>query len=192
MTQPHQVPAVKTPLTHEKAAEAFWFAHQAVIGGPCETLLLETLVIQWDVETGAGRAMWNDDMGNLRGHGPDGATMAIPGANEIIDGKLVTVEAGFASFDTPEQGAEAMIRLLGTASHPPKPNRFQGAWEAAKRGDLLEYARQLSEEVQGKGHAYFTANLQVYQRGLISRRDRARRGVSNFLATLTPTTPEAS
>jgi hypothetical protein len=146
----HVVPSVHTPCSGPQAAEAFWFAHQAVIGGPCETALLTTLVIQWDVETAAGADMFCNNMGNMRGHGPDGAVQAIKGADEIIDGKRVVAESGFAAYvseataqENRIQSAMAMIRFLGTASNPPAPNRFAAAWEAAKVCDLETYAEQI-------------------------------------------------
>ena len=182
-----QVPSIRTPVSLLAAVEAFWFAHQDVIGGFCETLLLETLTIQFDVECAGGDECFDYDLGNMRGAGDIG-TQAIRGANEIIGGKVVTgsaVEGGFAAFSSARAGAQAMIKFLGVASHPPLPNRFAGAWEAAKIGDLPEYAHQLSKDVQGP-RAYFTANTGVYAAGLLSRRPRCRAAVDTFLVSLQP------
>lgn len=188
----HVVPQKHTPCTGSQAAEAFWFAHQDVIGGPCPTELLVTLVIQWDLETAAGRACFCSNLGNMRGHGPDGATQAIKGANEVIDGKIVIQEAGFAAYVSHGddmranriESASAMIRFLGTASKPPAPNRFAAAWEAANVGNLEEYANQIGKHVQGEGHSYMTDEPSHYAKTLRSREHASRVSVGVFLDSL--------
>jgi hypothetical protein len=147
--------------------------------------------------------MFGNSLANMRGHGPDGATQSMKGANEIVDGVVKTgakIDAGFAAYvsePTPLknriESARAIIRFLGTDSDPTdgKPNRFAGAWAALQTCDLEEYAHQAGKEVQGEGHAYFSADPHLYGRGLRSKEKRSRVSVSEFLDRLTaaPTEP---
>lgn len=193
----HVVPQVRTRCTGADAAEAFWYGHQHVIGGPCPTELLVGLVCKWSFETDEGHACFNNSLGNMRGHGPDGATQSLKGANEVVDGKVQTgaaIDAGFAAYvsePTPLENriksAEAIIRFLGTDSDPTdgRPNRFAGAWAALQTCDLEEYAHQAGKDVQG-ALAYFTATPAVYAAGLRSREARARESVAAFLNKIAP------
>lgn len=198
----HVVPQIRTTCTGAEAAEAFWFGHQRVIGGPCPTELLVALVCKWNVETAGGHDCFGNNLGNMRGHGPDGATQSLRGANEVVDGKVLTgaaIDAGFAAYvsePTPLENriksAEAIIRFLGTDSDPTdgKPNRFAGAWEAMQTCNLEEYAHQAGKDVQGD-LAYFTASPKVYAAGLRSREKRSREAVAVFLNKISPVLAES-
>jgi hypothetical protein len=156
------VKAVRTILSPTQAIDAIWHAHQDIIGGPCPVPLLEILSAQSALETARWHSMWNDNFGNLRGHG-DAGSMSIKGADEIIDGKRQTgedVDAGFAAYSSAQEGARAFVRYLGVASHPPAPNRFQKAWDAACSGDVDTYINELH------AHGYFTASPEVYRRAM--------------------------
>jgi hypothetical protein len=196
----HVVPQVRTTCTGAEAAEAFWYAHQHVIGGTCPIALLVALVCKWDVETAGGHDCFGNNLGNMRGHGPDGATQSLKGADEIIDGVRKTgaaIDAGFAAYvsePTPLENriksAEAIIRFLGTDSDPTdgRPNRFAGAWAAMQTCNLEEYAHQAGKDVQGP-LAYFTASPKVYAAGLRSREARSRLSVNAFIDKLNATLP---
>ncbi len=180
--------AVRTPLTPTEAIDAIWQAHTAVIGGPCPVLLLEILAAQSALETGRWHSMWNWNFGNIRGEG-DAGIMAIKGADEIIDGIRVTVEEGFAAYKDRHSGARAFIRFLGTATKPPHPNRYQAAWDAATRGDVVGYVREL------RAQGYFTASLQSYTEGVEGVLAWLRSGpMPEFLRYLqpAPNPPEAA
>jgi hypothetical protein len=158
--------AVRTPCTPTEALHAVWQAHQNVIGGPCPVALLELVTAQSALETGRWHSMWCWNMGNIRGKGSDG-TITIAGADEIIDGHRVTgpsVEAGFAAYRGLVDGAEALVRFLGTASHPGQPNRYQAAWDAACRGDVAGFVHGMKHPAVGAG--YFTADEALYARGV--------------------------
>ena len=179
-----QTITVRTELEPVEAIDALWHGHQEVIGGPCPIPLLEILSAQSALETGRWHAMWNFNFGNLRGNGDSGEWIVIRGADEIIDGHRVTgpaVEGGFAAYRDRYSGARAFIRFLGTASHPPAPNRFQLAWDAATTGDVYVYCREL------KAHGYFTADLDRYTKGVRGTVDWLRSGpMDAFLETLKP------
>jgi flagellum-specific peptidoglycan hydrolase FlgJ len=116
--------------------------------------------------------MWNWNFGNIRGSG-DVGSMAIPGANEIIGGKAVVVEAGFAAYSSRLEGARAMVRLLSTK------DRYSHVWAAAVAGDVETYVHEL--------HAagYFTANVDLYLKGVRGTVAWLEPTIDAFLATLT-------
>lgn len=158
-----QVLAVRTPLTPTEAIDAIWHAHVDVIGGPCPISLLTILTAQSALETGRWQSMKNFNFGYMRGGGTAGEWITVVGANEIENGKLVTgpaVEGGFGAWRDRYDGARAFVRFLGTPSHPPAPNRYQAAWDAATAGDIDGYVHGL------KLGAYMTANEATYDRGV--------------------------
>lgn len=183
MIDQRMTPPQRTRATPEDMIHAIWQAHQDVIGGPCPVNLLELLVAQSALETGRWQSMWCFNCGNIRGHAPDGAWTSIKGASEIENGKEVFYDVGpdnkFAAYRDAVDGARAFVRFLGTASHPPEPNRYQGAWDAAISGDVVGYCAEL------KKHGYFTANLEQYSQGVRGTRAWLRAGpIPAFLATL--------
>lgn len=160
-----QTLAVRTPLTPLEAIDAIWHAHQEVIGGPCPVPLLEILSAQSAFETARWKALWNFNFGNIRGTGPGGEWMSIHGAGEIdANGKEYFPPDGhenmFAAYRDRYAGAGGLVRFLGTASHPPAPNRYQRAWDAACAGDLAGFVRGIREQ------GYFTAGLERYTSGV--------------------------
>lgn len=180
-----QTIAVRTVLAPTEAIDAIWHAHTDVIGGPCPILLLEILSAQSALETARWRSMWNYNAGNLRGTGDGGEWMSIAGADEVIGGQIKTgpeVEAGFAAFRDRYSGAKAFVRYLGTATNPPHPNRYQGAWDAAGKGDIETYCRELQEH-----GPYFTASLSKYVKAMRDNLAWLRSGpMPEFLKHLAP------
>lgn len=181
-----KVLAVRTPLSPTEAIDAIWHGHQDVIGGPCPVTLLGILAAQSSLETARWGSMWCFNFGNLRGTGSGGTWMSIHGANEVEDGHVVMgpeVEAGFAAFTDRYEGAKAFVRFLGTASHPPAPNRYQGAWDAATAGDVAKYVSEL------KAHGYFTADEEAYRKGVEGTLAWLKSGpLPDFLRYLSPET----
>ncbi len=187
MNQLLMTPPTRTPLSPASAISALWQAHQNVIGGPCPAALLEILAAQSALETGRWKSMWNWNFGNIRGHGPDGAWTSINGASEIIDGKEVFYGLGsdnmFAAYPDAVAGASGLVSFLGVASHPPKPNRYQLAWEAAIAGDVGKYCSEL------RANGYFTANLDLYAKGVRGTVEWLREGpMREFMNSLQPDT----
>jgi hypothetical protein len=158
--------AVRTVCTPTEALHALWQAHQNVIGGPCPVALLEILAAQSALETARWHSMWNWNFGNVRGKGTAGA-ISIAGADEYVDGHHVTgpsAEDGFAAYSTAVDGASALVRFLGTASHPGTPNRYQAAWDAACAGDVAGFVHGMKHPSIGAG--YFTADETRYAHGV--------------------------
>lgn len=149
--------------TPYEVAMALWQAHVDVLGGYCPINWLRVELAHTAFETADFHSMHGNNLGNIRGHG-DAGSISIHGANEIgPDGKIVTgaaVEAGFAAYSSLRAGATALVTFLCTSSHPPEPNRFQAAYDAACAGDVATFCAEL------KKHGYFTADLGLYTRGV--------------------------
>lgn len=190
---------MKTPHSMAEIAAALWYAHQDVIGGLCPIALLDILAAHVAFETADGKAINGENPGNVRGHG-DAGSIAIKGADEIVNGHRVTgpeVESGFAAYSSLREGCRAYVRYLGVATHPPKPNRYAAAWEAANRGDLAGFVKGIRHPDDGgagvlcKGcgrvhmGGYFTADEGLYLRGCQRKlEDVADAAVSAFIDNL--------
>lgn len=187
---------MRTPHTMDQIVEALWGAHQDVFGGPMPVALLLTLAADVAFETADGVAENGENPGNMRGHGDAGDT-AIKGANEVVDGKVVIVEGGFAAYSSLREGCRAYLRYLGVASHPPKPNRYATAWLAALVGDVAGFVHGIRHPDDGgvgklcsecgRVHmgGYFTADEERYRRGVQLKFDTvARPAVGAFIARL--------
>lgn len=152
------IPRAQTILSPADAMDSIADAYEAVIGGEIPTRLLLALTAQSALETARWRSMWNWNFGNIRGTGDAGWTSFQAG--EIINGKEVILQPGagnkFAAYSDRLAGARGLVNFLCVASHPPAPNRFQSAIDAAMRGDLIGYVRGL------KAGGYFTANEGTY------------------------------
>lgn len=164
--------------------DALWHAHINVIGGPCPVAWLEVESAHVAFETARYQAIHGNNPGNMRGHGNAGQ-VTIHGANEIApDGHVLDgpeVESGFAAYRTLRDGCDALVRYLGTATKPGVPNRYQGAWDAACKGDVATFCREL------RAHGYFTANLELYTKGVQRDLEWLRTGpMPDFLAHLSP------
>ena len=126
---------------------------------------------------------WN--FGNIGGHGPDGSWMHLRGAGEVVEGKPVPREdgeaGGFAVWRDRRAGAQGFVSFLGTASHPPIPNRFDGAWRAARVGNVVGFCSGL------KAGGYFTDGLAHYTKNVQDQLAWLKRGpLEEFLDKLTP------
>lgn len=186
---------MRTPHTMTEIVTALWGAHQDVFGGPMPIALLQVLAADVAFETADGAAENGENPGNMRGHGDAGDT-AIKGANEVVDGKLVIVEGGFAAYSSLREGCRAYLRYLGVAAHPPKPNRYAAAWLAALVGDVPGFVHGIRHPDDGgvgkpcacgRVHmgGYFTASEDLYRRGVQAKFDGvAKVAVDGFIAGL--------
>jgi hypothetical protein len=135
-------------------------AYESTVGGEIPGGLLLCLVAQSALETGRWAKMFCWNLGNIRGVGPTGEWTSFS-ASEIIDGKEVHFDPGpnnrFAASPDLLTGAKFYVSFLCVASHPPTPNRYQAAVDAASRGDVHGFVAGL------RAGGYFTANPGRYQ-----------------------------
>ncbi|MBL8739589.1 MAG: hypothetical protein JNK04_00800 [Myxococcales bacterium] len=154
---PRVVAPKKTPLSPSEIRDALSSAHTALKGKPIEPKLLDVLTAQVCTENGSGAAMHNYNFGGIKGTSPEGATAKLR-TREVLGGKTVEITDGFRAYSTPLEGAKDYIQLL--------EKRFPRALEAAKTGDVGEYAARLKA-----GH-YFTADAGEYAaclKGVLAR-----------------------
>ncbi len=147
----------KTPLAPSDIRDALQAAHRSLKGAPIEPKLLDVLTAQVCTENASGAAMHNNNFGGIKGTSPEGFTAKLK-TREVLDGKTVEIRDGFRAYSTPLEGAKDYIQLL--------ERRFPRALEAAKTGDVGEYAARLKA-----GH-YFTADAGEYAaclRGVLAR-----------------------
>lgn len=187
---------MKTPHTMPELVSALWFAHQDVFGGPCPVVALKMWAADVAFETADGRAVNGENVGNMRGHG-DAGSVAIAGADEVINGKLQIIEGGFAAYSSLRAGCRAYLAYLGKASHPPKPNRYDAAWAAALVGDVPGFVHGIRHPDDGgvgklcagcgRVHmgGYFTADEALYAKGVAREfNGTAGAAVDAFVASL--------
>jgi hypothetical protein len=157
-------PAVRTRLSPGDALDAIVDAHNSVVGGDPSDECLEILGAHSALETAQWQAMWNNNFGNIRGSF-FGAWTSFR-AGEIEDGHEVILEPGpdnmFRAYPNRVVGAKDFLAFIAIASHPPEPNRYAMAWEAAQNGDAAGYVYGL------KQGGYFTANEDRYLKALRS------------------------
>lgn len=165
-------PATRTRLRPPEAIAAFSDAHLRVFGIVPSDVLLWVLASWSAFETDAWRAMFGNNMSNMRGswHGQSTTFKA----SEVIDGKEVFLAPSasnlFRCYPTAVDGAEDTIRFVGTASDPAKrPNRYERAWNAALVGDFETFVDGLAHPTLPgikKVPGFFTANPRVYLAGV--------------------------
>lgn len=181
MSAENYVQAFHTPVTPLEACSYIFQAHVAVFGTEPEPPLLAMLVAQSAGETLRWKDMFCWDWGNISGHGAGGKWMLLRGAGETVNGHNVprggTEADAFAVWPDALSGAKALVSFLGLASHPPTPNRYQAAWDAAKRGDVAGYVLGLHNG------GYMTATVPAYTRLVQAQYDWVRSGaLVEFLA----------
>ena len=156
------VPDKLTPLTLIEAARALCAAYRSVFSDELSRSALCCLLAQTALETGQWHAIHCYNWGNVKAGGSWLGDVCMFHCGEIIDGNEVFFDpphpqTHFRAYPSAAAGAEAYVRFLGTASHPPKPNRYQAAWDAAMAGDIESFVDELSTA------RYFTASVDRYR-----------------------------
>lgn len=148
-------PPVRTPITNALFADAVraaWpEASREAIG---------VLWAQYALETGRGKACWNNNIGNVKATPGDGLNYTmLPNTWEIINGKRETFQpphpqTWFRSYETLAEGMVSHIAFLR--------RRYAAAWAHVEAGQPDAFARAL------KARGYFTGDVDVYARSLVS------------------------
>jgi len=162
------VPSQRTPLLPE---EAIAILRAAVLRRGGDEPLTRLVCAQSDFETDTWKAIWNHNLGNLRGS-YQGMTTSIPGATEYDDqGKLVVVSAGFRAYPNFNSAADDKIDLL--------VRNYPAAWSAR---DLTTYVDGLWK---GRIGSYFgVPPKDPHGPGGRKARDHYERGLESRLAKL--------
>jgi len=156
----------KTEIQEYTAIYYIRDACREVLGFKSTPELEIMLAAQSALETGRWKSMYGWNFGNLRaGSSWSGEVQTLEGADEIIDGKVVTgpdVEKGFRAYDSAAAGALDFVRFLcvDTTPHNGKPNRYAQAVGFAAQGLPNSYALGLSKA------GYYTASVDKYARAI--------------------------
>ncbi len=146
------VPDQLTPASRSDVYAAMRLAAPELSRGSC--LLL---VAQWAFETGNGRAMHCNNIGNIKYTPGCGHDYTQFRCNEIIGGQEVWFDppnpaTSFRAYGSLTEGVADYVALL--------KKHFSGAWAAAQPGDVGAFAKAL------KAAHYYTADEAVYEHGL--------------------------
>ena len=148
---PQVVPAQRTQLSGEQAADALASAWQQVKGRPPSERTLSLLAAQWAHETGRGASMFNYNFGGIKGRGPSGLSVQQR-TTEGWGASRRRIVDRFRAYETAEQGAADYVRLLA--------RRYPDAVGALEEGDATAFVRGL------KSRGYFTGNEGAYARSV--------------------------
>lgn len=150
------VPPKRFALANPAIVSVVADRYEGVVGGEIPSGVLAGLSAQIRLETGG--EPWNWNLGNIRGHAPDGSWTSFS-AGEIIDGIEVVLPPGsankFRAYATLDLGADDFLRLLCLGKFAPATARL----EAHDVAGFVHTLRQLG---------YFTASERAYGHGVVS------------------------
>lgn len=164
---PREVPARRTVLTQEQAAEALLLAHWHVLDREPSPETLAVLLAQTALETGRWRSIWCHNFGNQKASASYRGSICFFRCNEVIKGKLKWFDpphpqTRFRAYATPELGASDYIAFLAVDTNGDGRNRYAATWAAAEVGDPLRFTQE------AKAAGYFTADLARYTKAMVS------------------------
>lgn len=153
------VPTVRTTYTSAQVVKAFVEAWKRLYNQIPKKESIGVIYAQNALETGLTKAMWNNNIGNVKYLAKPSDTESIEYcmlANvwEIVKGKKVTFQpphpaTWFRSFKSLADGVEYHFKFL-------KNNRYKDSWAAVEKGDPASFAHLL------KLKGYYTASEADY------------------------------
>lgn len=181
-----RVELVKTTFTLADYTRAVLVAWAREHGAYPSEGTCAVLWAQYALETGRGKACWNNNIGNVKHVEGDGHDYCeLPNTWEIENGKRVVYQppspqTWFRAYASLEEAMEHHLAFLA--------KRYGNAWSAITSGDPVGFATQL------KARGYFTAPLADYVHGLSSLVAEFKRSGAYTAALealeLPPTDPE--
>lgn len=149
------VPAQRTALQAQDVYAALARAWLTVLGAPPTRASLLVLLAQWSLETGAGKACLNYNLGGIKHVPGDGRQFTIYTTTEYIGGERHLLEQSFRAYNSLNEAAcDYLLELR---------HRFTSAWPAVEAGDPGDFAHRL------KLRHYYTEPEDSYTAGLRSR-----------------------
>ena len=141
-----------TPVDAQSLADALARAWPSVIVGDEPTAgAIRLLLAQSAFETGAWRACWNWNLGNVKCDG------SVPWFSMVAsegDESVMMVSSKWRSYDSLDEGALAYLAVLR--------QRFSRAWSFVVLEDPTGFVAAL------KASGYFTGNLAQYTAGVLA------------------------
>ena len=155
---PRRIKDTITVASIPQIAAATWHANK-ILGLGLDQKDIVLLLAQIALETGLGKAMHCWNLGNAKHVTGDGRNWTFFRCNEIINGKTVWFDPDhpaccFRAFDSLDEGAVDHLAMMR--------RNFSRVWPALLSGDPVEYCAKLKES------HYFTADLGLYTRGVVS------------------------
>lgn len=157
------VPTVRTTYTRSQMIKAFVQAWKELYGVVPKKESIGVIWAQNALETGLTKAMWNNNVGNVKYIANNNDTESIQYcmlANvwEIVNGKKVTFQppspaTWFRSFEDLKKGVVYHFNFL-------KNNRYKDSWKAIEKGDPALFAHLL------KLKGYYTAPESDYVKAM--------------------------
>src|SRR6266404_3888217 len=146
-SHPMKVDRTATPLTELEVANVLQQAWIALFGQMPTSQVLGVGWAQIALENDHGRAIWNNNFGNITTAGHSGDFYELQTKEQIHPGDWKEVTMKYAAHTTPEDGAEAYWKLVTGAHYAP-------AFRFFETGEAHAAAMEL--------HAlgYFTANAE--------------------------------
>ena len=207
-----ELPAVRTPATFPQMATAFVEAWATIEGvRPTDPNSIRLLLAHWAHETGNGKAMWNHNIGNIKGRpgGSDGRSWTFFPCNELLPTKAAIASAAAAKPRTDgKPGPNAVVtKDLGQGTsiiwfYPSHPGCCFRAYRGLAEGAVDYLALLKRRFTKGWAHVvtpnprafsaalreqgYYTATLESYTKAMEAHY-RAMQGV---LVDLEPPHPE--
>jgi hypothetical protein len=150
--QGKQVARQATPVSAQDLANALATIWPVVIGGAAPAGAITVLLAQSAFETGAWKACWNWNLGNVKHTPGDGFDWFVMTASEGEGANQTMVSSAFRAYPSLQAGAKAYLAILR--------QRFSSAWSYVLDGDTDGFVQALKDQ------NYFTGNLEQYQAGV--------------------------
>ena len=156
-----KVDLVKTQCTSQDFVYALFSAWTKLFGQYPSKEAVGVVFAQWGIETGAGQACWNWNVGNYKVRDKAGVEVkyfALPGTWEIIGDKKVIIPTSdpgswFLAFDTCTEGMTVHLNFLAN-------QRYAPAWKYVLSGDVAGFSKRIRQL------GYYTASEQDYTKGM--------------------------
>jgi hypothetical protein len=175
-----------TPSDLVTMAAALTTSYRALFSADLARRALCVFLAHTALETGRWQKLHNWNIGNVK------ASLAYNGlvqyfrCNEIINGKIqwfdpYNPQTRFRAFKGPTSATEQYLRFLGMATRGVgQPNRYQAAFDAAEKGDVVGMVDELARA------GYFTANVELYRRAVVALFTEYLRDLPSTWPTMEP------
>jgi len=180
------VPAVRTPISFERATAAMRWALREQLGVSAPDLVLALALAKTALETGRWTQMWCSNWGNIKAGETYSGMFTCITLNEVLNGKVVWFAPEGQLTAAPSRGGTLIGAPMPVPDGHPQTrmrayaNEFDGvdgyvsfvaggryaaAWKLLLAGDAAGYVHAL------KAAGYFTADEVTYARGVVSLRN---------------------
>ncbi len=189
-SQPQRLPAVRTPHPASEVGEALASVWPLVLGGPPPSRdSVALLLAQWALETGRGKSMYANNLGNVKSRPGDGRSWCFFPCNELLSPAEAQRLVASAPPREDGQGPSAVVTSTPAGKavvwfYPPHAACRFRAFETLQEG-AADYLRLLADRFASawahvlvpdpqafvlalKAKGYFTADVAPYLKAVAS------------------------